>query len=89
LTFAGRCGGRIIANPARSTQYAARIPKAIDPIDAQTSISKSIIVSAYLKCIRSRFASRFGANPQEKQTKSIVEIVAEVWVALTPNSIDQ
>jgi hypothetical protein len=51
LTFAGRLGGPIKANPARSTPYAARIPNAIEPMEAQTSITKSnklVIVSAYL-----------------------------------------
>jgi len=45
--------GRITANPARSSQYAAKIPKAIDPIDAQISIAKprkSVIISTYFKC---------------------------------------
>jgi hypothetical protein len=40
LTAAERRLGRIIAKPARKTQYAARIPNAIEPIEAQTSITK-------------------------------------------------
>lgn len=81
LTFAEGCAGRIKANPARSSQYAARIPNAIDPIDAQISIAKpnkSVILSAYLECERSRFASRILGNLQGKQMKSVAEIVSEV-----------
>jgi hypothetical protein len=72
LTFAGRCGGRINANPARSNQYAARIPNAIDPIDAQISIAKpnkSVIVSACLKCKPSRCASHFLGNARKTNEK--------------------
>jgi hypothetical protein len=77
LTFAGRCEGRIKANPARSNQYAARIPNAIDPIDAHTSIAKpnkSVIVSAYLKCKRSRCASHFSREDKENKRKALLRL---------------
>jgi hypothetical protein len=77
LTFAGRCEGRIKANPARSSQYAARIPNAIDPIDAQISIAnpnKSAIVSACLKYKSSRFASRFLREDKENKRKALLRL---------------
>jgi hypothetical protein len=40
-----RCTGFSIENPARNIPYAAKMPNAIDPTDAQTNIAKSTIAS--------------------------------------------
>lgn len=40
FTVAGRCRGRRNAKPTRKMAYAARMPNAIAPIEAQTNIAK-------------------------------------------------
>jgi len=89
LTAAGfRCGLRS-ANPARRIQYAARIPKTIEPIDAETSIAKlkkSAIVLASWGSIAFRPLG-CTTNAQHHLTSFDAEF-PEKAVALTLVSID-
>jgi hypothetical protein len=90
LTAAGfRCGFRS-ANPARRIQYAARIPKTIEPIDAETSITKlkkSAIDLAPGSAPIAFKPLRCASNTQHHHTSFDAEF-AEKAVALTLVSID-
>ena len=91
LTAAGfRCGLRS-ANPARRIPYAARIPKTIEPIDAETSIAKLKKSAIDLASVSAPIAFRpfHCASTAQHHHTSFDAILAEKAVALTLVSIDK
>src|SRR5581483_509744 len=83
---AGRCCGRISAKPARKIAYAARMPKAIEPSDAQINIAKfnQSVISAFKPLPAAMFLFCRGGRDFPARCKHHSVIVSEEQVVDPP-----